>query len=186
MIALYILASTSDIKQSATLQEVNKRRVRLPKRINVRKSSKRPLTTTPLIFGKLYSSFGSEIDTPPFGTFPKIHPFWYPDPSLRPLRNSTFHYINVLSQAMHTAAGPWGRRLTSLIVTVSLPSAFIHQPGTTWISLIIKLFTSFQIYCFGTCITFLIIIGDQVVLFLKNHPMTIFMNYVSLTVPLRV
>jgi len=39
-----------------------------------------------------------------------------------------------LQEAMHTAAGPWGRRLTSLIVTV---------------------------YCFGTCITFLIIIGDQ-------------------------
>ena len=35
---------------------------------------------------------------------------------------------------MHTAAGVWGRRATSVIVTV---------------------------YCFGTCITFLIIIGDQ-------------------------
>ena len=35
---------------------------------------------------------------------------------------------------MHTAAGVWGRRATSVIVTI---------------------------YCFGTCITFLIIIGDQ-------------------------
>ena len=35
---------------------------------------------------------------------------------------------------MFTAAGVWGRRATSVIITV---------------------------YCFGTCITFLIIIGDQ-------------------------
>ena len=35
---------------------------------------------------------------------------------------------------MYTAAGVWGRRATSVIITV---------------------------YCFGTCITFLIIIGDQ-------------------------
>ena len=37
---------------------------------------------------------------------------------------------------MYTAAGVWGRRCTSLIVSL---------------------------YCFGTCITFLIIIGDQVI-----------------------
>ena len=50
---------------------------------------------------------------------------------------------------MHTAAGPWGRRLTSLIVTVRKLSHHLKQ------SLV-------QVYCFGTCITFLIIIGDQV------------------------
>ena len=37
---------------------------------------------------------------------------------------------------METACGRWGRLATSLIITV---------------------------YCFGTCITFLIIIGDQVI-----------------------
>ena len=44
---------------------------------------------------------------------------------------------------------------------------------------------SFQIYCFGTCITFLIIIGDQVVIFLKNHAIDISIIYGSLTAPLR-
>jgi len=39
-----------------------------------------------------------------------------------------------LQEVMHTAAGVWGRRATSVIVTI---------------------------YCFGTCVTFLIIIGDQ-------------------------
>eukprot|EP00092_Neocalanus_flemingeri_P002067 GFUD01002206.1.p1 GENE.GFUD01002206.1~~GFUD01002206.1.p1 ORF type:complete len:526 (-),score=56.45 GFUD01002206.1:45-1622(-) len=39
-----------------------------------------------------------------------------------------------LQEVMHTVAGVWGRRATSVIVTV---------------------------YCFGSCITFLIIIGDQ-------------------------
>jgi sodium-coupled neutral amino acid transporter 7/8 len=39
-----------------------------------------------------------------------------------------------LQETMQTAAGPWGGRLTSAVVAV---------------------------YCFGTCITFLIIIGDQ-------------------------
>jgi len=39
-----------------------------------------------------------------------------------------------LQEVMDTAAGPWGRRATAGIVTI---------------------------YCFGTCITFLIIIGDQ-------------------------
>lgn len=41
---------------------------------------------------------------------------------------------STLQDVMHTVCGVWGRRLTSLIIAI---------------------------YCFGTCITFLIIIGDQ-------------------------
>merc|ERR1712142_510502 len=49
-------------------------------------------------------------------------------------RTSDINQSVTLQEVMFTAAGKWGRRITSLIVTV---------------------------YCFGTCITFLIIIGDQ-------------------------
>jgi len=47
---------------------------------------------------------------------------------------SNIKHSATLQEVMYTAAGPWGMRLTSAIITV---------------------------YCFGTCITFLIIIGDQ-------------------------
>jgi len=49
-------------------------------------------------------------------------------------QTSNINKSTTLQEVMHTAAGVWGRRATSVIVTV---------------------------YCFGTCITFLIIIGDQ-------------------------
>jgi len=49
-------------------------------------------------------------------------------------QTSNINKSATLQEVMHTAAGTWGRRATSAIVTV---------------------------YCFGTCITFLIIIGDQ-------------------------
>ena len=125
--------------------------------------------------------------TPPLGTFPKIHLLWYPDQSLKTLRNSTFNYMYQCSLSGHAHCS------RSMGEEAHLPNS--HSKFTigfhfsnwdvTKIFLIFKVCT-FQIYCFGTCITFLIIIGDQVVLFLKNHPMTIFMNYVSLTAPLRV
>jgi amino acid permease len=47
---------------------------------------------------------------------------------------SNVNYSNTLQDVMYTASGVWGRRMTSLIVVL---------------------------YSFGTCITFLIIIGDQ-------------------------
>jgi len=49
-------------------------------------------------------------------------------------KTSNINQSKTLQEVMSTAAGPWGRRVTSLIVAI---------------------------YCFGTCITFLIIIGDQ-------------------------
>eukprot|EP00088_Acartia_fossae_P013806 TRINITY_DN17302_c0_g1_i6.p1 TRINITY_DN17302_c0_g1~~TRINITY_DN17302_c0_g1_i6.p1 ORF type:complete len:489 (-),score=35.35 TRINITY_DN17302_c0_g1_i6:173-1639(-) len=49
-------------------------------------------------------------------------------------QTANIKHSTTLQDVMYTACGPWGRRLTSLIVAV---------------------------YCFGTCITFLIIIGDQ-------------------------
>jgi len=49
-------------------------------------------------------------------------------------QTSNIKHSATLQEVMLTAAGPWGMRLTSAIITV---------------------------YCFGTCITFLIIIGDQ-------------------------
>merc|ERR1719394_314215 len=49
-------------------------------------------------------------------------------------KTSDINQSRTLQEVMSTAAGPWGRRVTSLIVAI---------------------------YCFGTCITFLIIIGDQ-------------------------
>jgi len=49
-------------------------------------------------------------------------------------QTSNINKSATLQEVMYTAAGPWGRRATSAIIAV---------------------------YCFGTCITFLIIIGDQ-------------------------
>jgi len=49
-------------------------------------------------------------------------------------KTSNINKSCTLQEVMYTAAGVWGRRATSVIITV---------------------------YCFGTCITFLIIIGDQ-------------------------
>ena len=79
--------------------------------MNFRKNSKRPLTPS-LIFVKLsYKLFSSEKSPkktyiknlqrdflvwkwppPPFfGSFPKIHPFWYPDPSLNVHKSQHHH-----------------------------------------------------------------------------------------------
>eukprot|EP00092_Neocalanus_flemingeri_P031792 GFUD01034536.1.p1 GENE.GFUD01034536.1~~GFUD01034536.1.p1 ORF type:complete len:483 (+),score=120.87 GFUD01034536.1:70-1518(+) len=49
-------------------------------------------------------------------------------------KTSNLKQSATLQEVMDTAAGPWGRRATAAIVAI---------------------------YCFGTCITFLIIIGDQ-------------------------
>ena len=82
-------------------------RLPLPKRMNFRKSSKRPLNPRPLIFGKSYcnfflkfmSSIVAEIcniifwienDPPSFGTFPKIHPYWSCQASHRAQANKRF------------------------------------------------------------------------------------------------
>ena len=98
-----------------------KGRVVLPKRMNFRKNSKRPLTP-PLIFGKSYCGFFPEYMTEepfimakicnvnfwigngpsPFGTFPKIHPLWKGSASLMPVY--TVHlYLSLSFLCLHSA-----------------------------------------------------------------------------------
>ena len=82
IIALYILAKTSDIYQSATLQEVNQDVYCLVQ----------PASIDILLF---YS------------------------PTYIGSRQTVVFFTNLLSKVMNTAAGPWGRRLSSLCATVS-------------------------------------------------------------------